>query len=65
MDEVEAVLLVEVDDDLGVGAGVKAVAMRFKFAAQLGIIVDLAVEDRPHGAVLVVNGLLARVEIND
>ncbi len=47
-DEVEAALLVEVDDGLAVGARVVDVAALLKTFAQLGMVVNLAVEDEPH-----------------
>ena len=46
-DEVQAIFLVEVDDDLGVATGVKAVPTGLQVPAQLGEIVDLTVVDRP------------------
>src|SRR5207253_9471520 len=64
-DEVEPVVLVEVNDDLGVGPGIKAVAPRLQLPAQLGEIVDLAVEDRPDVAILAVDRLLPGVDVDD
>ena len=58
-------LLVEVDDDLGVAVGRQAVAGPQQLAAQLGVVVDLAVEDDDDRAVLVVDRLVAGVEVDD
>ena len=57
-------LLVEVGDHLGVALGREAVPRRSSVAAQLAIVVDLAVEDDDDGAVLVVDRLIARLEVD-
>ena len=52
--ESELALLVEVDQHLGVGARAELVAIvQAEVAAELGVVVDLAVEGDPHRAVLV------------
>ena len=56
--EVVAPLLVQVNDDLRVRAGSEAVPPRLQVPAQLGEVVDLAVDHRPDGAVLVGHGLV-------
>src|SRR5437660_9829793 len=53
LDERRPALFVEMDDDLGVGEGPEPVAACEQTLAQLVEAVDLAVEDAPHGAVLV------------
>ncbi len=55
-----APFLVAVDDDLGVGFGAEAVAVRDQLRANRGEVVDLAVEDGPDGAILVAQGLIPR-----
>ena len=60
-----AVVLVGVQDRLGVAVGGEPVAPRLQFQPQLGVVEDLAVEDDPQAAVLVADGLLARAEIDD
>src|SRR5438093_13324594 len=53
LDERRPALFVEMDDDLGVGEGPESVAACEQTLAQLVEVVDLAVEDDPHGAVFV------------
>src|SRR5688500_8909046 len=60
-----AQFLVEVDDHLRVASGGEAVAPSLELGAQLHVVVDLAVEDHHHAAVLVADGLVARLEIYD
>ena len=64
-DRGRAPLLVGVDDDFGVGRRVEAVAGGLELAAQLAEVVDLAVEDDPDRAVLVVDRLVAGREVDD
>src|SRR5690606_28219862 len=65
VDEIDAVLLVEVGDDLGVGTGAEVVTARFEITAQFGMVVDLAVEGDPDGVVLVGNRLVAALKVDD
>ena len=60
-----AALLVEVDDDLGVGAGLEGVSAGDEIGAQLEVVEDLAVEGDPDGAVLVAHRLAAAVDVDD
>ena len=60
-----AQLLVEVQHDLGVGAGAEAVALGLQLGHQLPVVVDLAVADDPLGAVLVADRLPAALEVDD
>ena len=64
-DEVEAELLVGVDDDFGVGLRVEPVACGHEALAQLDVVEDLAVEHDLDGAGLVVDRLVAGGEIDD
>ena len=59
------VLLVEVDDRLRVRRGVEGMPTRLELAAELPEVVDLAVEDDPHRAVLVPDGLAPGLEVDD
>ena len=60
------VLLVEVDDRLGVGARAEPVALGLEARAQLGVVVDLAVEGDPDRAVLVGHRLVpGRRQVDD
>jgi len=59
------VLLIGVDDDLGIALGAKAVAARFQIAAQRLEVIDFAVLDRQDGAVLVEDRLVAAVHVDD
>src|SRR5262245_11747595 len=54
-----------VGDCFGIGAGAKAMAEAFELLAQLAVVVDLAVQDDPALAVLVRQGLMAGLEIDD
>ena len=59
-------VLVKVEDDLAVGGRAEAVAFLLEAAAELGVVVDLAVEDQPQALVLVGQGLMAaRREVDD
>jgi hypothetical protein len=60
-----APLLVAMDDDLGVGARAEAMAVRDEFGADLGEVVDLAVEDDLDRAVLVAERLVAGRQVDD
>ena len=53
------------NDHLGVAARVEYVAERLQLRDQLLVVVDLAVEDDDDRAVLVVERLLARGEVDD
>jgi hypothetical protein len=60
-----AVLLVEVHQHLGVGAGRKAVAGDLQPRTKLAVVVDLSVLDDVDRAVLVRDRLVARLEVDD
>src|SRR5215813_5492430 len=62
---VKAELILGVNDGFGVAVGVEGVAQFFELLAEFEIVVDLAVEDDPRAAVLIVNGLLAALQIDD
>ena len=64
-DAVRSELLVEVDDDLGVTVGGEAMAVRPQPAPELTEVVDLAVQHDGHGAILVVDRLVAGHEVDD
>ena len=59
------VLLVEVDDDLGVGFRREDVPLLLERGAQLHVVEDLAVEDDPDAPVLVGDRLPAALEVDD
>ena len=63
-DAVGPVLLIEMDDDLGIALGRERMPARAKLRAQFPIVVDLAVEDDGHGPILVVHGLIARGQVD-
>src|SRR5581483_5766471 len=63
--EIEPVVLVEVDDALGVRLRREPVAALLQTFAQLVAVVDLAVEDDPDVARFVRDGLVAGLEIDD
>jgi len=60
VDAVYAPLLERVDDHLGVGVvGLPGVTAEFlELSANLGVVVDLAVEHEPYGAIFVAHGLI-------
>ena len=53
VDAVRAEFLVQVEDDLRIAARTEAVAAGLQPRSMIGVVVDLAVEDQPDGAVLV------------
>ena len=63
--EVVAVLLVQVDEHLGVAAGAEAMTGRLELSPQLPVVVDLPVLDDVDGAVLVRDRLVAALEVDD
>jgi len=65
LEQVLAVMLVKVTNHLAVGTGLEQVAFRFKFAAQLPIIVDLAIVEQCDAAIGVEERLVAAVQIVD
>ena len=62
---VEAVLLVRMHDHLAVRVRRPAVAASLEALAQLAVVVDLAVDDRGHAAVLGVERLIAARDVDD
>ncbi len=65
LEDAFAVLLVEVDDDLGVGVGAEDVALGLQLRLALGIVEQLAVVDDGNRAILVEDRLLAVAEADD
>ena len=65
LEDAFAVLLVEVDDDLGVGVGAEHVALGLQLRLALGIVEQLAVEDDGDALILVEDRLLAVAEADD
>ena len=62
--ELRAVLLVEVDEHLGVRAAAEGVPALLEQVAQLAVVVDLAVQRRPHVARLVGERLVAAGDVD-
>ena len=52
-------LLVQMDDDFGIGMRRELVSAPISSVAQLGVVVDLAIEDQPHRAVFVRHRLMS------
>jgi hypothetical protein len=65
VDEVGPELLPQVHEDFGVGTGSELVSARDEPLAQLGVVVDLSVEDDVNRAVLVPLRLRTGVEVDD
>ena len=63
--EVGTMLLVQVDEALGVAFGPEDVASRLEPGSQLGVVIKLAVIGNPDGAVLVGHRLRAAVDVDD
>src|SRR5262249_12566198 len=64
-DEVEAVLLVEVDQHLDVAPCPEEMPPRAEPGSQLAVVVDLAIADDAHRAVLVAHRLLPAGQVDD
>src|SRR5436189_4278817 len=62
---VRAELVPGVNDGFSITVGIKLVTELFELGAQLAIVVNLAVENNPRGAILIVNRLVAALEIDD
>ena len=65
LDRPITVLLVEVDDNLGVRSGREPMAPLDQVALQLPVIVDLPVEDDGQRAILIEDGLSAALQVDD
>ena len=65
IDAAWAVVLVQMNDGLGVALGAEPMAVSHQLAMQFLVVVDLAVEDDPHGPVFVEHRLLSAFEIDD
>src|SRR5690349_5790917 len=53
------------NDDFRVGIGVKAMALPLQQLAKRFKVVNLAIEDNPDRTVLVVNGLVTAIDVDD
>ena len=60
-----AVLIVGVNDCFGIAVCIKGVTEFLELVAKFAVVVNLAVENYPGGAVLVVNGLLPTFQVDD
>jgi hypothetical protein len=60
-----AVFLIEMHQHFGIRPGSKPVPARLQRRTKLKVVVDLAVEDHPYGFVLVGDGLMSGVQVND
>src|ERR1700722_10017258 len=65
LNAVVAVFFVKMDDGFGVATGAVNMSARFELRAQVGVVVDFAVEDDPDGSVFVTQRLLAGGEIDN
>src|SRR5439155_19750971 len=57
-------LLVAMDQNLGIAAGLETMILRFELGTQGSVVVDLAVEDGPDRSVLVAHRLVAVAQID-
>src|ERR1700720_780005 len=62
---VGAVLVPGMNDRFRVAVGIKLMAELLELIAQFAVVVNLAVEDNPGSAVLIMNWLLATFQVND
>jgi hypothetical protein len=60
-----AVLLVQMDDDFGIGVGGERVSPANQVLPKLAIVVDLTIEHDGDGPILIVDRLVAPFEIDD
>src|SRR3989442_12516743 len=58
-------LFVQVDEHLGVRRGREPMPLRQELGRELSIVVDLTVEDHPHGSIFVGQRLVAGLEVDD
>ena len=65
LDAFRTFFLIQVDDGFGVAIGAEAVPLGYEVAPQFLIVVNLAVEDDPNGAILIRNRLVTSVQIDD
>jgi len=65
VEHIHAPLPVPVDDDLGIAVRAKFAALLREFPAELGKIVNLAIEDNPDFSRCIRHGLVSRDEVND
>src|SRR6266853_2264629 len=65
LDAIPPILLVEVDDALGVAMRAEGVAQSDELLAKRQVIVDFSIEDDPNGAVLVAEGLVPSGEVHN
>ena len=65
IEDICAPLFVAVDDYFRVGIRPKLMALALQFGSQFFVIVNLAVEDYPHGFLCVGHRLMAAGEIDD
>src|SRR5438128_10733732 len=60
-----SVAIVRVNDGFSIAVSIKSVAEFLELFAQLAIVVDLAVENNPRGAILIMNWLVTAREIDN
>ena len=58
-------LFIEMNENFGIGMRIEAVPARFQLMPQLHVIEDLAIENDPDVAILVMDRLLAAGEVDD
>jgi hypothetical protein len=65
VDEILSVLLIEMNDNLGVGMGIEAVSLPLQFGAQFQIVENFTIEDDLDAFVFVVYRLIASCQIDN
>jgi hypothetical protein len=61
---IRSVLVVGMNDGFRVAVCIEGVTEFFEFFAEFAVVVNLAVENYPGGAVLIVNGLLPTLQVD-
>ena len=64
-DQVLAILLIQMDQALGIGRRREAMTTFLEVVSQFPIVVNLSVEDHPYRAIFIVDRLLPRMHIDD
>src|SRR5256885_3114393 len=65
LDTILAILLIQMNEDFGIGGGIECVAFGEQILSDLLIIIDLTVQYDPDGLVFIVDRLVTITQIDD
>ena len=65
IDAISAVFLVQMDDRFRVAPAAIAVTAGLEVVAQVLVVIDFAVEDDPNGFVLITDGLVSGLDVDN